>query len=128
STGTQGSSRLFLASSSPRPVSSFSSFSSSSRSACHSSCVPILCSVISCLLVRESAGLISIGTTVAKVEGADLRTGSHDAIERDRVWESLEARVLDMAEPERSVAGRLDDRFAREDLAGPRHVRDARSQ
>ena len=38
--------RLLLVSSSPRRVSSFSSFSSSSRSACHSSCVPILCSVV----------------------------------------------------------------------------------
>src|SRR6202011_2538658 len=49
STGTQGSSRRFPASSSPRRVSSFSSFSNSSRSACHSSCVPILCSVINVL-------------------------------------------------------------------------------
>src|SRR5262249_22107371 len=37
SIGTQGSSRRFRASSSPRPVCSFSSASSSSRAACHSS-------------------------------------------------------------------------------------------
>src|SRR5919199_3356446 len=46
STGTQGSCRRRSASSSFRRVSSFSFASSSSRSACHSSCVPILCSVI----------------------------------------------------------------------------------
>src|SRR5919202_5400606 len=51
STGTQGSCRRRSASSSLRRVSSFSLASSSSRAACHSSCVPILCSVIvhSCL-------------------------------------------------------------------------------
>src|SRR5438105_4543707 len=43
-----------------------------------------------------------------------LRTGSHDAIERDRVWESLEPRVLDTVKPERSVAGRLVATLARE--------------
>src|SRR3954447_14664818 len=63
STGTQGSSRLFLASSSLRRVSSFSSFSSSSRSDCHSSCVPILCSVITstflCLGPRGVAYIVS---------------------------------------------------------------------
>src|SRR6266536_1331424 len=46
STGTQGSSRRLRASSSLRRVSSFSSLSSASRSACHSSWVPILCPVI----------------------------------------------------------------------------------
>src|SRR5436305_2238236 len=45
-TGTHGSSRRLRVSSSPRRVSSFSSFSSASRSACHSSCVAILCSLI----------------------------------------------------------------------------------
>src|ERR671936_430291 len=46
STGTQGSSRRLRASSSSRRVSSFSCLSSASRSACHSSWVPILCPVI----------------------------------------------------------------------------------
>src|ERR671933_2990524 len=51
STGTQGSCRRRSASSSLRRVSSFSFASSSSRAPCHSSCVPILYSVIvhSCL-------------------------------------------------------------------------------
>src|ERR671933_1513606 len=51
SPGTQGSCRRRSASSSLRRVSSFSFASSSLRAACHSSCVPILCSVIvhSCL-------------------------------------------------------------------------------
>src|SRR6266545_2031328 len=46
STGTQGSSRRFCASSSLRRVSSFSSASSSCRAASNSSCVPTLCSGI----------------------------------------------------------------------------------
>src|SRR5215211_2540651 len=50
STGTQGSSLRFFASSSLRRVSSFSSASSSSRAACHSSWVPTLWFVITLLL------------------------------------------------------------------------------
>src|SRR5215213_3830174 len=50
STGTQGSSLRFFASSSFRRVSSFSSASSSSRAACHSSRVPTLKLVITLLL------------------------------------------------------------------------------
>ena len=50
STGTQGSSRRFRASSSLRRVSSFSSASSSSRAACHSSWVPTLWFVITASL------------------------------------------------------------------------------
>src|SRR5215211_7181348 len=50
STGTQGSSLRFFASSSLRRVSSFSSASSSSRAACHSSRVPTLWFVITSLL------------------------------------------------------------------------------
>src|SRR6266511_1018089 len=46
STGTQGSSLRCCASSSLRWVSSFSRSSSASRAACHSSRVPILCSLI----------------------------------------------------------------------------------
>src|SRR5215207_6741912 len=46
STGTQGRSRRFFVSSSLRRVISFSSASSLSRSACHSSWVPTACSVI----------------------------------------------------------------------------------
>src|SRR5665809_31416 len=52
STGTQGRSRRFFVSSSLRRVSSFSRWSSSSRAACHSSRVPILCSLIAFLLFR----------------------------------------------------------------------------
>src|SRR5215208_3367118 len=53
STGTHGRSRRFFVSSSFRRVSSFSSASSLSRSACHSSWVPTACSgIASCLLVR----------------------------------------------------------------------------
>src|SRR5919197_3894627 len=47
STGTQGSSRRLRLTSSPRCACSASSFASSSRAACHSSRVPILCSGIS---------------------------------------------------------------------------------
>src|SRR5215204_2975695 len=51
SSGTQGSSRRWRASSSPIRVCSFSRWSSSWRAACHSSRLPILCSVIRiCLL------------------------------------------------------------------------------
>src|SRR6266511_471487 len=52
STGTQGSSLRCCASSSLRWVSSFSRSSSASRAACHSSRVPILCSLIARLLGR----------------------------------------------------------------------------
>src|SRR4051795_10980750 len=46
STGTQGSSRRFSAALRPSSPCSASSFASSSRAACHSSCVPTLCSAI----------------------------------------------------------------------------------
>src|SRR3954451_18957585 len=46
STGTQGSSRRFSAALRPSSPCSASSFASSSRAACHSSCVPTVCSVI----------------------------------------------------------------------------------
>src|ERR671939_784316 len=63
STGTQGSCRRRSASSSLRRVSSFSFASSSSRAACHSSCVPILCSVIvhSCLDSYLGRKLVPLG-------------------------------------------------------------------
>jgi hypothetical protein len=54
--------------------------------------------------------------------------GSRDAIERDGARESLERHILDTLEAEAIIRGRLDDRFAREDLAGPRDVRDPRCQ
>src|SRR2546423_8190301 len=57
STGTQGRSCRFFVSSSLRRVSSFSSASSLSRSACHSSWVPIACSVIASLLYFRSTSL-----------------------------------------------------------------------
>src|SRR5438034_11833072 len=70
STGTQGSSRRFFVSSSLRRVSSFSSASSLSRSACHSSCVPTVCSVIAFLLcqvpVISGAGVDDLNSPLGK--------------------------------------------------------------
>src|SRR5215207_2645384 len=72
STGTQGSSRRFRASSSPRRVSSFSSPSSSSRAACHSSCVPTFCCVIalppiSARVPLSSRCFVQIGSSSVRV-------------------------------------------------------------
>jgi hypothetical protein len=42
--------------------------------------------------------------------------------------QSLEQRILDPLEPEPVVCGRFDDRFAGEDLARSRDIRDPRRQ
>src|SRR3979411_658015 len=60
STGTHGSSRRLRASWSLRRVSSFSSLSRASRSACHSSWVPILCSVIDALLLSSLIRIVTV--------------------------------------------------------------------
>src|SRR3954452_4974347 len=79
STGTQGSSWRFRASSSLRRVSFFSSASSSSRAVWYSSCVPIRCSVIA--LPPESSECAYIVSTMAN----DLFKALGHPIRRDIV-------------------------------------------
>jgi hypothetical protein len=63
-----------------------------------------------------------------RASGCDGGARPRDAIDRDRALKSLEQCILDPFEPEPVAWGRLDDRFAGEDLARTRDLRDSRCQ
>src|SRR5215212_8621103 len=92
STGTQGSSLRFLASSSLRRVSSFSSASSSSRAACHSWRVPTFWFVITLLLSKVLGVVHERPLGLARLDTAGGENGTAAPFRAEVV--SLLARIL----------------------------------